>query len=473
MVIRKVFLFCALIFLSHFARAEELSFGQVLDKLDTLSCEQVEYLVEHSKIVSPSANESVDDRYMRHMVETYALLRRCALNTHTREEFYEGQLRGMVEALGDPHSSFMTEREYKDFTEETRGQFFGIGVQLSREPEKGALGVLRVTGAFSGAPAEKAGLRIGDAITKINDRQVSSYKSIAEAVGDMKGARGTSVLLSVTRKEVADPIVLTILRDEIKREFVKTTLLPNKWLLVRLSEFGGASVPAPFLRSICKDIHQMYTSTLAREPKLQGVVLDLRNNPGGFLDGAQCVVNLFAPKSLKGSQLLSVETRDGVYPELVIDPQDILKGKPLVVLVNNRSASASEIVARAVQYYNMGTVVGSTTFGKGSVQITHTFSDRKGAVKYTFAQYLIGPPDNAVAVQGIGVEPNIRMKAKPDPNEEKRNDRYEKGLSGALSTSAVAKPFVVQKTKDTNPGFYGTIVKLISEEPFNMIIDEE
>jgi carboxyl-terminal processing protease len=275
---------------------------------------------------------------------------------------------------------------------------------------------------------------------------------------------------------VSDPFIVAVVRDDIRVEFQKTTVLPNKWFLAKINSFEGEFVPDTKTLHLCADIQSAYKKALKSEPRLKGFVLDLRGNPGGLLNGASCVVDLFATEQLRGKALISIEERDGLkrFP-MVIDPKDILKGKPLVVLVDGDSASASEIVAKAVQYYNLGVVVGTKTFGKGSIQLVMSLSDDKTAVKYTFAQYLVGPINAPTPVQGVGVTPNIIATEKLDGRDPQvvSNDVRESDLGGALKTSTIAKDLVVKKTKETNPMLYAEIYKLITEAPFNMkVVDE-
>jgi carboxyl-terminal processing protease len=455
-----------------FALGAASGFEDIFNKIDVLTCNQAEAIVEKP---TGTESDSIDTRYLRRIVETYALLSRCALNQRTRTEFYDGLLKGMVDALRDPHSGYMNEKTYKEFKKQSDGAFIGIGVQLQPHPIEGTLRAVRIIKVTLGTPAEKAGLKSGDLITKINDRMVVSYKNIDDALKDFDGMRGTTLNLLVAREGVSLPLPFVIVRDEIKTEFVKATLLPNKWFVAQITSFEGKRIsPTDKKLVLCADIEAAYKKAFTSEPNLKGFVLDLRDNPGGLLNGASCVIDLFATEPLRGKTLLSIEARDGLkdFP-IVINPQDILKGKPLVVLVNEGSASASEVVAKAIQYYDLGVVVGTKTFGKGSIQLIEVLSDKKAAVKFTFAQYLVGPKNAPTPVQGVGVTPNILAKRKATVEESKAsNSARESDLPGALITSAVAKDLVVKKTKEINPALYTEIYNLITQEPFNLEVFE-
>ncbi len=471
-----VFFVCMVMHTPSFA-GDNSGFKEIFDSIDGLSCAHVMQILNAQKKATKAADIVLDAQYTQRVIETYALLSRCALNKPTRAEFYDGLLKGMVAALGDPHSGYMNEGEFKEFKEQTDGQFFGIGATLERQPQEGRLRALKVVSASPNAPAEKAGLKSGDVILKINDRLVISYKDINNAVRDMKGPQGTAVSLLVVREGVAEPFIVAIIRDEIKTEFQKTMLLPNRWFFAKISSFEGKRATGSTRLSLCVDIQSAYKKALLRNPDLKGFILDLRDNPGGLLNGASCIVDLFAPESLRGKPLLSVETRDGLeaYP-IAIAPEDMLKGKPLVVLVNEGSASASEIVAKAVQYYDLGVVVGSKTFGKGSIQIIMSLSDEKTAAKYTYAQYLVGPTSAPTPVQGVGVTPNI-LARKERGNKEFSKIPFgirESDLSGSLSTSTAAKDIVVKRTKEVNPALYIAITRLLGDDPIHLeVVDEE
>lgn len=475
-MITRIFLalsLCVCFNTSAFAGSDS-GLKDIFDRLDKLTCEQATELFQDPNMKA-AADDSIDGIYLKRIVETYALLGRCALNVRTRTELYDGILRGMVTALGDPHSEYMNDEAFERQYRQSSGQFIGIGVTLERQPKDGALRSVKVVQTLSGAPAEKAGLKSGDIIVKLNDRAVSEYKSLDDVLKDIRGLRGSILNLTIVRDGIAEPFIVSIVRDEIKTEFQKTTLLPNKWFLARIESFEGAYVPETRTLALCADIESAYKKALASEPNMKGVILDLRNNPGGYVSGARCVVDLFATESHRGQQLLSVETRDGLQPyPSVINPRDILQGKPLIVLVNEYSASASEIVAKAVQYYNLGTVVGTQTYGKGSMQMVFPLADTKAALRYTIAQYLVGPVTAPAAVQGIGVTPNIVAKPKVSESDLEKVPAIsrESDLVGALPTSTVAKEIAVKDIKAIDPALYEEIIRVITSAPFNMKVEE-
>lgn len=441
----------------------------IFDAVDKLTCEQATTLFRDPRASTSVVDDSIDGQYLQRIVEVYAVLNRCALNKFTRRELYDGLLQGMVATLKDPHSEYINAEDFRKFTERTSGQFVGIGVTLTQPPNVGSFNALKVAQPLPGAPADKAGLKSGDMITKINDRFVSSYSTLDEALKDIRGTRGSTLNLFVTREGVLNPFTIAIVRDEIKAEFQKSTVLPNKWFHVQIDSFNGEYVPGTRTLVLCADIQSAYKKALLIEPNLKGAILDLRDNRGGAVNGARCVVDLFAPESLRGKALLSVETRDGLEQySSEINPLNILQGKPLIVLVNGNSASASEIVAKAAQYYDFGVVVGTKTYGKGSMQMVLPLADAKTALRFTFAQYLVGSTSAPTPVQGVGVTPNIL--ATQSPNDPAA--LHEKELPGTLPTSTVAKDIVVKDTKVTDPALYAEIISVIASEPFTMKVEE-
>ncbi len=276
---------------------------------------------------------------------------------------------GMVAGL-DPHSVYLDKKSLKDFNEGTTGRFVGVGIEISQED-----GLIKVVSPIEGSPAFRAGLKPNDLIVKIDDTPVKGM-TLNEGVKRMRGEPNTKVLLSIFRKEENRTFPVTIVREEIKTQSVKSRVLEPGFGWIRISQFQERTV-ADFARKM-EEIYK-------QEPKLKGLVLDLRNDPGGYLDAAVAISAAFLPENV------TVVSANGQLPESKFiykasarfyqrhggtDPlkhldevtRGALKSVPLVVLVNEGSASASEIVAGALQDHKRAKLLGSQTFGKGSVQ---------------------------------------------------------------------------------------------------------
>ena len=309
---------------------------------------------------------------------------------------------GMVSSL-DPHSQYFDKKSFKEFREGTTGRFVGVGIEITQED-----GVIRVVSPIEGAPADRAGLKPGDLITRIDDTAVRGL-SLNEAVKRMRGEPGTKVLLTILRKDENRTFPVTITREEIRTQSVKSKLVEPGYAWLRLSQFQDRTVD-DFVTKI-EDIYK-------REPNLKGLVLDLRNDPGGLLDAAVAVSAAFLPE---GATVVStngqIEESKSVYkarPEDYMrrrgaDPLKrlpaALKTVPMVVLVNEGSASASEIVAGALQDHKRAIVMGSQTFGKGSVQTVRPLGPDT-ALKITTARYYT---PNGNSIQAKGIVPDIMV----------------------------------------------------------------
>lgn len=461
--------------LSSLAELKKAPIGAIYDKIAKMSCGGVNGMIrQQSDKLYP--NTSVDDMHLLRSIQTYAIVTRCALNEKTKTDMYTGQLKGMVEALDDPHSVFLGPEEYGVHQENLKGEFSGIGIELEKK--------LVVVGRFVGArvvapipdtPAERAGLKAKDVIYMVGDKKVRGYKNLYEVANDIKGERGTSVRLTVLREGEDKPLVFTIIRDKIELKYVKTELLPNHYVWMKLTQFDGG-------QKFCNDIVGQYAAleknALATKQPLKGLILDLRNNLGGSVDLAFCAISAFAPPSLWGRAMLAKEARDGVTPmkESAFVPQNLLKGKPLIVLVNEGSASASELVAKVCQAQGYCTVVGTTTYGKGSMQWVWSIGDGQIGLVITFAQYLVYASSGAlVPVQSVGVIPNIRVKERAvDKGKGEVNPDLtlrESDLYGALGTSKMAKDIPPMNTKEANPALYREIVGALSALPLKLELE--
>jgi len=265
-------------------------------------------------------------------------------------ELLDHAIRGMLEGL-DPHSAYLDEEHYKEIQEGTSGEFGGLGIEVGMED-----GFIKVIAPIDDTPAQKAGIQAGDLIIRLDDKPVKGM-SLTDAVKIMRGKPGTRIKLTIRRSGEPKPLVFEITRAIIKQASVKSRELAPGFGYVRLSQFQ-APTPKDMLRAIRK---------LEKKAggRLKGLVLDLRNNPGGVLQAAVAVSDAFLNEGL----IVYTQGREkSSRMEFRAQPGDELEGAPLVVLVNEGSASASEIVAGALQDHKRAVIMGRTTFGKGSVQ---------------------------------------------------------------------------------------------------------
>lgn len=309
---------------------------------------------------------------------------------------------GMVASL-DPHSQYFDKKSFKEFREGTTGRFVGVGIEITQED-----GLVKVVSPIEGSPADRAGLKTGDLITKIDDTAVKGL-SLNDAVKKMRGEPNTQVTLTIFRKDESRSFPVTIMREEIKTQSVKGKVVEPGYAWIRLSQFQERTVD-DFVRKV----EEVYK----QEPRLKGLVLDLRNDPGGLLDAAVAVSAAFLPEDVTvvstNGQLAESKATFKAAPEFYQrrgsgDPLKRLpagiKTVPLVVLVNEGSASASEIVAGALQDHKRATIMGSQTFGKGSVQTVRPLGPDTG-IKLTTARYYT---PSGKSIQAKGIVPDVMI----------------------------------------------------------------
>jgi len=307
------------------------------------------------------------------------------------EELFENAIRGMLSGL-DPHSSYLDEEEFKDLRATTSGKFGGLGIEVTMED-----GYVRVISPIDDTPASKAGIKAGDLIARIDDSPVKGL-TLRDAVSMMRGEKGEKIDITVLRKGEAKPLEFTIIRDIITIQSVKSHMLDENYGYIRISHFQS-----PTAKDFSKAVRSLNKKS---KNKLEGLVLDLRNNPGGLLDSAIAVSDAFIHNDQKGEEELIVYT-EGRLPgsefTAKASPGDILKGIPVVVLINEGSASGSEIVAGALQDHDRAVIMGTTSFGKGSVQTVLPLGKDSG-IKLTTALYYT--PDGR-SIQATGIVPDI------------------------------------------------------------------
>ncbi len=304
------------------------------------------------------------------------------------KELVQGAIRGMLSTL-DPHSAYMTPDVYKEIQVETKGEFGGVGIQIGIKDSR-----LTVIAPIEGTPAHRAGIKAGDRITKVND-ETTKNMTLMDAVRKMRGPKGTEVALTVRRQGVPDPLVFQLVRDTIKIKSVRSRVIEDKIGYVRLSQFQ---------ESTGKDLGRVLDQF--RSQNLQATILDLRNNPGGLLTASVEVSSYFVGP---GKLVVYIETREGRKDEYLSKAKEPPQERPMIVLVNEGSASASEIVAGALQDWGLAAIVGTTTFGKGSVQTILPLSDGSG-LRLTTAKYYT---PKGRSIQATGITPDIVVKPQP------------------------------------------------------------
>ena len=334
---------------------------------------------------------------LRQLADVFGLIKSDYVEPVEDKKLLSEAIAGMVASL-DPHSSYLDKKAFKELREGTQGKFVGLGIEVGMED-----GYVKVISPIEDSPAFKAGLKAGDLITRLDATPVKGM-TLDEAVRRMRGEPNTKITLTVARKEEDRPLIVTITRQEIRVQSVKSKVVEPGYAWVRVAQFQEPTVD---------DMVKKLVAIHAKEPELKGLVLDLRNDPGGVLPGAIGVSAAFLPKdvaivSTNGQLPDSKQTfyaRREFYSSRLSasDPlsklPEVYKKIPMVVLVNTGSASASEIVAGALQDYKRATIMGTQTFGKGSVQTIRQLS-ADTAVKLTTARYYT-PKGRAIQAKGI------------------------------------------------------------------------
>lgn len=344
------------------------------------------------------------------------------------KELFENAIRGMLSGL-DPHSAYLDPGEFSDLKASTSGRFGGLGIEVTMED-----GIIKVISPIDDTPAQRAGLKSGDLIVRLDDAPVKGM-TLKKAVEIMRGERGKPIMLTIVRKGSTQPLKIKVMRDLIQVKSIKTRLLDKQYGYIRISQFQTQSAE-DMIAAIDK---------LNKESnyKLKGIILDLRNNPGGILESSVKVSDAFLDRSKLGSNGLIVYT-EGRLPGSEIKEMahdgDVLNGAPIVVLVNGGSASASEIVAGALQDHKRAMIVGTQTFGKGSVQTVLPLRENHG-LKLTTALYFT-PSGRSIQAEGIVPDieiPDIKMPEAKNEEEDNVGNIRESDLEGHLKNSTTTK----------------------------------
>lgn len=330
------------------------------------------------KAATAASRLPLDD--LRAFVEVFERIRASYVEPVDDRTLFENAIRGMLSSL-DPHSAYLDAKSFEELQNSTSGEFGGLGIEVGMED-----GLLRVVSPIDDTPAAKAGIQSGDYIIKLDDKSVQGM-TLAEAINLMRGKAGTRIVLTIVRKG-EEPKEITLVRARIEMTSVRSRMLEDGYGMIRISQFQVHTG-----RDFRREAEKLRADA---KGQLKGLVLDLRNNPGGVLDGAVAVGDAL----LDSGVIVSTRGRQaGAGQEFSATPGDVLEGVPVVVLVNGGSASASEIVAGALQDNHRALVAGTTTFGKGSVQTVLPLSASKG-IKLTTARYYT-PSGRSIQAQGI------------------------------------------------------------------------
>ncbi|MDH3633121.1 MAG: S41 family peptidase [Gammaproteobacteria bacterium] len=366
--------------------------------------------VGHS-VYALKENDQIPFEDLQAFTEVFSKVKSDYVESVDDKKLIEDAIRGMLSGL-DPHSAFLNTSEFSDLKIGTTGQFGGLGIEVGMEN-----GFVKVISPIDDTPASRAGVQASDLIIKLDERSVKGM-TLNEAVKIMRGKPNTSIDLTIVREGEPKPLVITITREIIRVKSVKNRMLEPGFGYVRITNFQSRTT-TDLLKAV---------SDLQKEERLKGMVLDLRNNPGGVLNGAVGVSDAFIDDGL----IVYTEGRiDDSSHRYLATPGDSLNGAPLVVLVNGGSASASEIVAGAIQDHKRGIIMGTKSFGKGSVQTIQELRNGS-AVKLTTARYFT---PNGRSIQATGIEPDIKLSTvKLSEADEKARDTYsESDLEGRLS----------------------------------------
>jgi carboxyl-terminal processing protease len=355
------------------------------------------------------ARQALPLEELKMFADVFNQIRQGYVESVPDSELFELAVQGMLSGL-DPHSVFLKEKAYDSLQETTQGEFSGLGIEIGQDG-----GYITIIAPIDGSPAEDAGLKAGDVILKIDGESIRDLP-VDRSIDLMRGPTGSEVLLTIGRRGVADPFDVTVIRDIIKVPSVRSRELMEGYLWLRASQFQ-------------KDTGQEAIAILDKalaKGALKGVVLDLRNNPGGVLGASVDMAGAF----LDGGLVVYTEGR---HPQAADSYEaaagDMLHGLPIVVLINGGSASASEIVAGALQDRRRAVIMGTRSFGKGSVQTILPISDTR-AVKLTTARYYT---PNGRSIQAEGIVPDIVVERAEVKSVESNRRTKEADLQGSLA----------------------------------------
>ena len=328
------------------------------------------------------------------------------------KKLIEHAINGMLAGL-DPHSSYMDAKSFRDMQVQTRGEFGGLGIEVTMEE-----GLIKVVAPIDDTPAHKAGVMANDIITHLDDEPVLGL-TLNQAVEKMRGLVNTKIRLKISRKGADKPVEVTITRDIIRVRSVRSNMNGDDVAYIRVTQFNEQTT-----EGVRRAINEL---SAANGDKLKGFVIDLRNNPGGLLDQAISVSNAF----LERGEIVSTRGRNAEETQRFnARAGDLTKGKPIIILINGGSASASEIVAGALQDHKRATIIGTRSFGKGSVQTIIPLGSGNGALRLTTARYFT---PSGKSIQAKGISPDIEvLQDVPEDLKARTDTKGESSLRGHL-----------------------------------------
>ncbi len=316
----------------------------------------------------------------------------------------EGVYKGYIEGLGDPYSVYYDEEETEQMSESLSGEFGGVGALMSQDRDSGVITVLQV---YDGSPAQEAGMRDGDTLYKVEGEEVTG-EDLSDVVSKVKGEKGTQVTLTVLRADTGEEEELTITRDTIQAQTVSHEMKEGNVGYIRITEFDAVT-------------YDQYKEALEdlESQGMEKLIVDLRSNPGGNLDTVCDILDLMLPEGL----IVYTEDKNGEREEYTSDEEHQFD-KPLVVMMNGYSASASEIFAGAIQDYGLGQIVGTQSYGKGVVQSIFDLQDGT-SVKLTIAEYFT---PNGRSIDGEGITPDVEVEYQYDENDPKADNQLDRAM---------------------------------------------
>lgn len=352
-------------------------------------------------VVSCSVFKSEENQKMELL---NSLIDRYYIGDVDETDLSEGVYKGYIEGLGDPYSVYYDEEETKQMSESLSGEFGGVGALMSQDRETGVITVLQV---YDGSPAQEAGMRDGDTLYKVEGEEVTG-EDLSDVVSKVKGEKGTQVTITVLRADTGEEEELTITRDTIEAQTVSHEMKENNVGYIRITEFDTVT-------------YEQYKEALEdlEDQGMERLIVDLRSNPGGNLDTVCDILDLMLPEGL----IVYTEDKNGEREEYTSDEENQFD-KPLVVMMNGYSASASEIFAGAIQDYGLGQIVGTQSYGKGVVQSVFDLQDGT-SVKLTIAEYFT---PNGRSIDGEGITPDVEVEYQYDENNPDADNQLEKAM---------------------------------------------